>query len=118
MGDYSGRATAMAKITKQPAAASSTDHSDLDQRISELPSHVKERFDTLKHEALTIQRELERLSQQHERLTGKALLAAASNGVERGGKPAGATPAKTKRGTKRLRKLSPSVEWLQETLSK
>src|SRR4051812_49462656 len=57
------------------AAATATDLSDLELRISEITQQVKERFGALKQEAQGIQRELERLSQRHEQLTGKALLA-------------------------------------------
>src|SRR3954452_23306361 len=94
---------------------SATDLTDLDTRISEITHRVKERFSTLKQEARSIQSELERLSEQHQRLTGKALLASESNGVEGGGRTAG---TKTRRRRKRTRKPSPTVEWLQETLAK
>lgn len=106
----------MAKHT-QPADATAGDLSELDQRIAELTQQVKERFGTLRHEAQSIQRELERLSQRHEQLTGKALLAAVGgNGEEAAGSRGVRGPARRPR--KRTRKPSPTVEWLQEALAK
>jgi uncharacterized coiled-coil protein SlyX len=90
-----------------------TDLSDLDERISELSQQVKERFSTLKQQVSAQQREMERLSEQHERLTGKALLQL--NGSE--GPKAGPKAASKRKG-KRTRLPSPTVDWLQETLAK
>ena len=98
----------------QPAAPS-THLSDLEEHIARITQQVKERFGTLKHEAQSLHREMERLSEQHQRLTGKALLATESNGTERGGRSAG---TRTEGNRSRTRKPSPTVEWLQETLSK
>src|SRR3954469_12442127 len=102
-------------MAKFAASTAPADLPDLDTRISQITQQVKERFSTLKHESQSIQRELERLSEQHERLTGKALIATESNGIERGGRTAG---TQTRRSRKRTRKPSPTVEWLQETLAK
>ena len=92
---------------------------DLEQRIGELTQQIKERFSSLQQEVTEGQKEMQRLSDQFERLTGKALLD--MNG-SRAAKPA----AKAERGTKaqgrgrgkRTRRPGVSVEWLQEHLSK
>jgi hypothetical protein len=98
--------------------AKSTNLSDLEQRISDLTRQIKERFTIVNDEVTAGQKELDHLSEQYQRLTGKALL----NGIEgtRAAKPARKAKGKTKVKAqgKRTRKPGVSVEWIQEHLAR
>lgn len=111
----------MAK-TKSAARLPTSLLADVDQQMEKLAQRIKDRFAQVKREAGNLQQEMETLSQHHERLTGKGLLnglngsRAARPGPKPG--PRAASGAKGNRGGKRTRKPSPSVEWLQEQVSK
>ena len=112
-------------MAKTQSDGASNDLSDLDQRISELTQQVRERFAALKQEVSSGQREMEKLSEQHDALTGKSLLGDLIS-PRRGRGPSGAsgsdapkTRGRGRRGRRKgTRKPSPTVEWLQETLGK
>src|SRR5689334_12272369 len=87
---------------------------DFRQQMGELAQKVKDRFDVVKKEMVRLQQEMETLSEDYERLTGKAL-AERSNG--RHASPRQASAAKSS-DRKRTRNPSPTVEWLQEKLGK
>jgi hypothetical protein len=95
-----------------------TDFSDLDQQINAITNKLKERVITLRQEVAAGQQELEHLSEQYERLTGKSLDANGSHRAQPGPKAGGATKAKAKGKGKRTRRPGVSVEWLQEHLAK
>ena len=105
---------AKAKATKLPISLLA----DVDVQMDKLAQRIKDRFSLVKREAGNLQKEMEALSQHHERLTGKALLTDLNGSQAAKPGPRAATAAKRGRGGKRTRKPSPSVEWLQEQVSK
>ena len=109
-------------MAKTQSDGAPTDPSDLDRRIAELTGQVKERFAALKQEVSSGQREMEKLSGQHERLTGKSLLGdliSPRQGRGSSGSSGSEAPKTRGRGRRKgTRKPSPTVEWLQETLGK
>lgn len=103
----------MAKTTSSTAGLS-----DLDQLIGDLGQQIRERFSALRQEVSAGQKELRHLSEQHERLAGKALLDLNGHPSAKPGRKANGAAPRTRTKGKRTRKTGVTTEWLQESLSK